>query len=180
MCRHGSGLLGNYIYTLSQLLSGVNNNDLFPISLHFYSARSIIAMTAACIFLHTANAVLVSDSDVVLLLGFAAGLAPDLLIVVLSRRAFQHLKAWGSRDNPALNFRPTSLALLEIDDLTRDKIYRLSELGTDSAHALSRQNPFIIWAKLPYDLSLIIDWIAQAQLYVVVRDELSRSSVHCS
>ena len=165
----GAAFLGNYIYTLAQLLSRVNNNDLFPISLHFYSARAVIAMTTACIFRHSAHALGVNGSDLLMLMGFAAGLAPDLMIVALSRRAFQYLKVWGSRGDPTV--RPTSLALLEIDDLTRDKIDRLSELGIDSAHALSRQNPFIIWAKLPYDLGLIIDWIAQAQLYVIVRDE---------
>jgi len=166
-----AAFLGNYIYTLSQLLSRVNNNDLFPISLHFYSSRSIIAMTTACIMRHSMNALHITDSDAILLLGFAAGLAPDLLIVALSRRAFQYLKVWSAREDPKPGFQPTSLSLLVIDDLTRDKIDRLSELGIDSAHALSRQNPFIIWAKLPYDLGLIIDWIAQAQLYVIVRDE---------
>jgi len=166
-----AAFLGNYVYTLAQLLNRVNNNDLFPISLHFYSARSIIAMTTACIFRHTIDAFGANSSDIILLVGFVAGLAPDLLIVAMARRAFQYLKIWGSRDDAASTFRPTSLALLEIDDLTRDKIDRLSELGIDSAHALSRQNPFVIWAKLPYDLGLVIDWIAQAQLYVVVREE---------
>jgi hypothetical protein len=165
-----AAFLGNYIYTLSQLLTRVNNNDLFPISLHFYSARAIIAMTTACIFRHAFAVFGAGDTGLLLLLGFAAGLAPDLFIVTISRRAFQYLKIWGSRGDPSANFRPSSLALLEIDDLTRDKIDRLSELGIDSAHALSRQNPFIIWAKLPYDLGLVIDWIAQAQLYVIVRD----------
>jgi hypothetical protein len=166
-----AAVLGNYVYTLAQLLNRVNNNDLFPISLHFYSARAIIAISAACIIRHTIGAFGPQGSDLILLLGFAAGLAPDLLLVALSRRAFQYLKVWGSRgDVPGTVERPTSLALLQIDDLTRDKIDRLSELGIDSAHSLARQNPFIIWAKLPYDLGLVIDWIAQAQLYVIVRD----------
>jgi hypothetical protein len=166
----GAAFVGNYVYTISQLLSRVNNHDLFPISLHFYTARAIIAMTTACILRHTIKAFGPSETDLVLLLGFAAGLAPDLLIVALSRRAFQYLKVWSSREDGA-GARPTSLALLQIDDLTREKIDRLSELGIDSAHALSRQNPFLIWTRLPYDVGLIIDWIAQAQLYVMVRDE---------
>jgi hypothetical protein len=166
----GAAFVGNYVYMVSQLLSRVNNHDLFPISLHFYTARAIIAMATACILRHTIKAFGPSETDLVLLLGFAAGLAPDLLIVALSRRAFQYLKVWSSREDGTAA-RPTSLALLQIDDLTREKIDRLSELGIDSAHALSRQNPFVIWTRLPYDVGLIIDWIAQAQLYVLVRDE---------
>jgi hypothetical protein len=165
-----AAFVGNYVYTISQLLSRVNNHDLFPISLHFYTARAIIAMCTACILRHTIKAFGPAENDLVLLLGFAAGLAPDLLIVALSRRAFQYLKVWSSRED-GTTARPTSLALLQIDDLTREKIDRLSELGIDSAHALSRQNPFVIWTRLPYDVGLIIDWIAQAQLYVLVRDE---------
>ncbi len=164
-----AAFLGNYIYTLSQLLSRVNNNDLFPISLHFYSARSVIAMVAACIARHAIGVLGGGDADWVLLLGFVIGMAPDLFIVAFSRAVFQRMKIWGSR-GPPKETMPTSLELLEIDDLRRDKIDRLSELGIDSAHALSRQNPFVIWAKLPYDLGLVIDWIGQAQLYAFVRD----------
>jgi len=165
-----AAFLGNYIYTLSQLLSRVNNNDLFPISLHYYSARSVIAMVTACIARHAIGVLGGGDADWVLLLGFVIGLAPDLFIVAFSRAVFQRMKIWGSRGPPKASM-PTSLELLEIDDLKREKIDRLSELGIDSAHALSRQNPFIIWAKLPYDLGLVIDWIGQAQLYSFVRDE---------
>jgi len=58
-----------------------------------------------------------------------------------------------------------------IDDLSRDKIDRLSELGIDNAQILARQNPFLLLPRLPYDLGLIVDWIGQAQLYVLVKDE---------
>jgi hypothetical protein len=50
-----------------------------------------------------------------------------------------------------------------LDDLTKEKVDRLNELGIDSAQVLACQNPFIIWPKLPYDLGLIVDWIAAAQ-----------------
>jgi hypothetical protein len=58
-----------------------------------------------------------------------------------------------------------------IDDLTREKIDRLNELGIDSAQMLARQNPFILLPRLPYDLGLLVDWIGQAQLYELVKDE---------
>ena len=47
----------------------------------------------------------------------------------------------------------------------------LMELEIDSAQILSRQNPFLLLPRLPYDLSLLVDWIAQAQLYVLVRED---------
>ena len=31
--------------------------------------------------------------------------------------------------------------------------------------------PFILWPRLPYDLTLIVDWMAQAQLYKFAKEE---------
>jgi len=36
---------------------------------------------------------------------------------------------------------------------------------------LACQNPFLLWTRLPYDLGLLTDWIAQAQLYAFARDK---------
>jgi hypothetical protein len=149
----------------------VNNNDLYPISLYYYASRIIIACVVAAVMRHTAEVFGVSSSAMLLLLGFAIGFAPDLFVVAITRRAFQTLKIWGSRDDPSETTRPTSLPLLVIDDLTREKIDRLNELGIDSAQTLARQNPFLLLPRLPYDLGLIVDWIGQAQLYALVRDE---------
>jgi hypothetical protein len=105
------------------------------------------------------------------LVAFGIGFAPDLFILAITRRAFQALKIWGARGEPDAKSRPTSLLLLTIDDLSRDKIDRLNELGIDSAQVLARQNPFLLLPRLPFDLNLIVDWIGQAQLYVLVKDE---------
>jgi hypothetical protein len=66
---------------------------------------------------------------------------------------------------------PSALPLLAIDDLSREKIDRLNEISIDNAQVLAHQNPFLMLPRLPYELSLILDWISQAQLYVLVRDE---------
>lgn len=90
----------------------------------------------------------------------------------MTRKAFQAMKIWGSRAEPDDKVRPKSLPLLMIDDLTRDKIDRLNELEIDSAEVLAQQNPFRLLPRVPYDLSLIVDWIAQAQFYALVRDDV--------
>jgi len=87
------------------------------------------------------------------------------------RRAFQIVKIRGTRNDPDPADLPTSLPLLMIDDLSREKIDRLGELGIDSAQILSQQNPFLLLPRLPYDLGLLVDWIAQAQLYVLAKDK---------
>ncbi|MBV8739633.1 MAG: hypothetical protein JO007_20740 [Alphaproteobacteria bacterium] len=173
---------GSYISALSRILDRINNNDFYPISLYYYVARIVAACIVAGVLRHTFG-VLGSYSDnflpkaisqdsfpLLLLIGFSIGFAPDLFIVSMFRKTFQVIKTWGIREEPSKDVQPVSLPLLMIDDLSRDKIDRLNELEIDNAQALARQNPFRLLPRLPYDLGLIVDWIAQAQLYVLVRD----------
>nr|WP_298689576.1 hypothetical protein [uncultured Dongia sp.] len=180
--------MGSYVYVLGRILDRINNNDLYPISLYYYTARIIIACAAAAVLRHAfvlfgnaGDAVLPQQvstnigAALLILVGFTVGFAPDLFILVMSRKAFQYFKIWGSRSEPDGKNLPRSLPLLMIDDLTREKIDRLNELGIDSAQILARQNPFVLLPRLPYDLGLIVDWIAQAQLYVLVKDKALES-----
>ena len=171
--------IGAYVYTIARILDRINNNDLYPISLYYYTARIIIACAIAAVLRHTVNlfgdvqSTLLTDAGraMLILLGFVVGFAPDLFVLSMSRKAFQYLKVWGSRDDPASKDLPTTLPLLMIDDLSREKIDRLNELGIDSAQVLALQNPLMLLPRLPYELGLIVDWVAQAQLYVLVKDE---------
>lgn len=176
-CVVAMAMTGAYAYALGRILDRINNNDLYPVSLYYYSARIIIACITAIVLRH---AVLVFDpvvpdgtslNPLLLLLGFVVGFTPDLFIIALSRKAFQMVKVWGSRPDPADAVMPSALPLLMIDDLTREKIDRLNEIGIDNAQILARQNPFLMLPRLPYELSLIVDWVSQAQLYALVRDE---------
>jgi hypothetical protein len=176
-CVIAMAMAGAYAYALGRILDRINNNDLYPVSLYYYAARIIIACIVAAVLRHT---VLVFDpvvpegtevNPLLLLLGFIVGFTPDLFIIAFSRKAFQVIKVWGSRSDPANDVMPRALPLLAIDDLSREKIDRLNEIGIDNAQVLAHQNPFLMLPRLPYELSLILDWISQAQLYVLVRDQ---------
>ena len=112
------------------------------------------------------GALFTDKTQLLVLIAFVIGLAPDLFILAMARKAFQAIKVFGHKGDPKRKTRPTALPLLMIDDLTKDKIDRLNELGIDSAQVLACQNPFLIWPRVPYDLGLVVDWIASAQLYV--------------
>jgi hypothetical protein len=168
--------MGAYVYALRRIVERINTNDLFPISLHFYSIGIVTACVAAAIFRHAIDVLIPSQitanaEPLLLLMGFVIGYGPGMFVMAMIRKASQVLKAWGSRDEPPKHVQPHSLALWMIDDLTRDKIDRLNELGIDSAQMLARQNPFLLLPRLPYDLGLLVDWIGQAQLYELVKEE---------
>jgi hypothetical protein len=182
-CVVAMAMAGAYAYALGRILDRINNNDLYPISLYYYAARIIIACIVAAVLRHSIlalDAVVPAGTELAInpllvLLGFIIGFTPDLFIIALSRKAFQIIKIWGSRSDPEHGVMPSALPLLMIDDLTREKIDRLNEIGIDNAQVLARQNPFLMLPRLPFELSLIVDWISQAQLYALVRDERLRS-----
>jgi hypothetical protein len=157
--------LGSYVSMLFRLLYRILNNDIYPMSFYYYATRLIISSIVAVVLRHLLDFFGLESSQLLILIGFAVGFAPDLFILVIARRAFQAVKVVGDQPDPAADAIPTSLHLLMIEGMTRDKIDRLSELGIDSAHYLSCQNPFVLWPRLPYDLRLLVDWIGQAQLY---------------
>jgi hypothetical protein len=128
----------------------------------------------AAVFRHVADAFAIQNEQALVLLGFVTGLTPDLFILSMARKAFQSIKVFGGKNDPDEDTRPTTLPLLMLDDLTKDKVDRLSELGIDSAQVLACQNPFLIWPRLPYDLGLVVDWIAEAQLYTLVKETALR------
>lgn len=178
-CVVAMAMAGAYAYALGRILDRINNNDLYPVSLYYYAARIIIACVVAAVLRHSflaLNFVLPEGTDtslnpLLLLLGFIVGFTPDLFIIALSRKAFQIIKVWGTRPDPADALMPSALPLLMIDDLTREKVDRLNEIGIDNAQVLARQNPFLMLPRLPFELSLMVDWVSQAQLYALVRDE---------
>jgi hypothetical protein len=166
--------VGSYVYVLARLLDRVNNNDIYPISFHYYGARFITASLVAAVFRHCLAWLGLEANQVIVPVGFVVGLTPDLAITYIARRLWQQLKIAGDRPDPDPGAVPSALNLLMIDGLTRDKIDRLGELSIDNAQVLARQNPLILWPRLPYDLGLIVDWIAQAQLYTMVRETTLR------
>jgi hypothetical protein len=162
--------IGAYVYALTRLLDRINNNDLYPLTLYYYATRSIIAVFVAAVLRHAWSTVYLPESSALVLVGFVVGMAPDSFITAMTRQAFKLVNTSTMRVDPSPVTMPAALPLLMIDDLGRDKIDRLNELGIDNAHTFSRLNPFLLWPRLPYDLTLIVDWIGQAHLYTLLKD----------
>lgn len=163
------GFIGAYIYTNWRLLDRINNNDIYPISFYYYAAR----LLAACFIAGTVRHVLpeYGANLSVILLSFAIGFVPDIFITSIIRRASQVIKIMSDQPDPKVEALPSNFSLLMIQGLDRDKIDRLAELYVTNAEVLACQNPFILWLRLPYELLLIINWISQAQLYRIMKDE---------
>src|SRR5208337_4797344 len=160
--------IGAYLALFNRLLKQINNNDIYPISFHYFSVWLITAMTLAAVMRHFASVFGINESAVLLAIALAIGAAPAPFFTAFIHWAFGKLNISGDKDDPGRADMPSNLNLLMIDGLANEKIDRLAEIGVSDAQVLSCQNPLILWVRLPYELA---DWIAQAQLYVCLREE---------
>jgi hypothetical protein len=163
--------VGAYLALFNRLLNQINNNDIYPISFHYFSVWLITAMVLAAVMRHFAQVFGITESPVLIGVALAIGAVPAPFFTAFIHWAFGKLNISGDKDDPSRESMPTNLNLLMIDGLANEKIDRLAELEISDAQVLSWQNPFLLWVRLPYDLGLIVDWIAQAQLYVCLREE---------
>jgi hypothetical protein len=162
------GFLGAYIYTNWRLLDRINNNDIYPISFYYYSARILAACFIAGVIRHILPDF--GGGVSIILLSFAVGFIPDLFITAIVRRASEFMKVLSEQPDPKRDVLPTNYSLLMIQGIDGDKVDRLSELYVTNAEMLACQNPFMLWLRLPYELLLLIDWISQAQLYRIMKE----------
>jgi hypothetical protein len=163
--------IGSYTYIIARLLDRINNNDIYPISFYFYTTRILQGFLLTIVFRHCSAVFDITNVPVLIVLAFVIGWAPDLFVTSLLKKGYEALKVLGSKDDPEKKFLPKSLSLFMLHDMSKEKIDRLGELGIDTAQILAYQNPFSIWPRLSYELGLIVDWIAQAQLYTFAQAE---------
>jgi hypothetical protein len=161
--------IGSYVYSMGRIIERVNNNDIYPISYYYYAVRIIIACLVAGVVRHILPAFV--GADVIALgVAFIVGFVPDLFIIATSRKVFQIIRIRGDQNDPDEQAIPTNVSLLMIQGMSREKADRLLELGIENAQVLANVNPFLLWARTPFDLLLIISWIGQAQLYIRVKE----------
>jgi hypothetical protein len=99
------------------------------------------------------------------------GLAPDLGTTWLTDKVSKKLGLSGRQRDPAQQAIPMNLSLLLIEGLTDAKRDRLQELDLDSCQVLAERNPFLIYARTSYQLMHVVDWMAQAQLIGLSKDD---------
>jgi hypothetical protein len=102
--------------------------------------------------------------------GFIIGLQPDLWINALTTKISKRFGLLGRQKDPDDSNIPGNLSLLLIEGLTDEKRDRLEELDLDNCQAIGEHNPFLIWARTSYQLLHVVDWMAQAQLVMLVKD----------
>ena len=161
----GFGFMGSYVMSMYIIMRRMMTVDLTPSVYYSVSLRIIFSCLAAICLRHAVSA-LPSDRESLLtalmpVIAFLGGMFPDLAVSWLKERTIIFSERGKHQADP--------LELKMIEGLSVYKRVRLSEIAIDNAQNLANTNVLELVFRTPYRLSMVIDWIAQAQLFVEFR-----------
>jgi hypothetical protein len=175
--------LSAYLVIIYRLIVRINNNDISPIAYYFFAFHIFGACIMAAIVRHillwlqpSELAGTASDPSVpyhLAAIGFVIGMRPDLWTAWIADWVKKRV---GIAQPTPLDPKnaPASGDLMVIEGLTDEKRDRFLEMSVDSCHSLAQQNIFVIWARTTFNMPQILDWIGQAMLYLIVKQDTMR------
>lgn len=159
--------LGWYVWTVSTIFSRLTTLELVPATYYNILTRLVAALFVAVMFRHlfaifgTAGTQFVPEA-----VGFGVGLFPDSALQWLTRQLRRYLLGdTGLTDEFSLDL---------VQGISPFRKIRLYEIGMDNCENLATANPITLYLTSNLSLLEVIDWIAQAQLLVLVGQDKFR------
>lgn len=143
--------------------------QLFPATVNRMAIRLIVAMVAALAMRHLlAELGPAHGADLprwisapTLAVAFAVGMAPEHWV----RAIIDLTRSTTPKDKRA------NIPIVSIEGISPDLSFRLSEIGLRCAHDVANVNPFQLFEATGQPLMEVVDWIAQAQLLILLGQE---------
>ena len=161
----GMAILGSYIWSIQYIVRRLINLDLIPGAYYSIGTRIIFATFVSVVLHHFIQSLNQNTKKELLellpVLAFLTGIFPQRVLQYLQERVPFFSKG---------NKRAHKLPLDMIEGITLFSRVRLAEVGIDNAQNLAEANIRELILKTPFNPLLLLDWIAQAKLYVTVKD----------
>lgn len=160
--------LGAYIWSCHNIIRRLVGGDLAPIEYFNTALRMIFAplLSLMLAFLFEATGTGDAMRESMPVIAFMTGMLPGAALHYLQEKFVKLLKL--SEDSAHL------LNLRMIEGMNRFHEVRLGEIGIDNAQNLAEANIIELILKTPYNPDQLTDWIAQACLYIYVKDEIEQ------
>ena len=171
-------MLGAYIWSLQNVLVRLTTIDLPPSTYFSVAIRMLLATFVALMIRFiwpdpetgavTAGLEALNNSsyDFLLVFAFLSGMFPE--------RAIQYLKEKIPTFSSKREKESDALPLSMIEGINMFHKVRLAEIGIDNAQNLAEANLVEILVRTPFKPKRVIDWIAQAKLYVYFKSDVEQ------
>lgn len=164
--------LGAYIWSCQSIVRRLVAGDLAPIEYFNTSLRLVLAplLSLMVAFLFQAGPTPTGLKQALPVIAFMTGMLPGTALRYLEEKFRQLLKFFDRR--------APDLPLAMIEGLNRFHEVRLAEVGIDNAQNLAEADIVELVLKTPFNVNQLIDWVAQARLYVYVKKDIEQLRRH--
>lgn len=164
----GYGFIGAFIWGAQIIIRRLIAGDLTPGVYYNVSFRMILAPILAILVLFGLRGIEINGRgwpmDLIPIMAVLTGLFPEQALAWLKERVF----IFANRKNRNADALPLDM----IEGINIFHKSRLSELGIDNAQNLAKANLIDLLIRTPYEPRQLIDWIAQARLYIYLKEDI--------
>lgn len=164
----GMAILGSYVWSIQYIIRRLVTLDLSPGAYYSVGTRIIFATFISLILHHLIHTLEPNTKTLMLkllpVLAFFTGIFPQRAMQYIQEKIMIFSK---------ITKRSHVLPLDMIEGVTLFSKVRLSEVGIDNAQNLAEANIEELILKTPFNPILLTDWIAQAKLYEIFKDDLA-------
>lgn len=158
-------ILGSYVWSIQYIVRRLITTDLAPSAYYSIGTRIIFATFVSLVLRHFIAFVPGETGN------FMVNQLPAIAFFtgVFPQRAMQYVQERLRIFNPPSG-KSHDLPLEMIEGISLFCKVRLAEVGIDNAQNLALANFKRLVRKTPFNPRMILDWIAQAKLYIIVKD----------
>lgn len=163
---------GSFVWSARYIYRRLASYDLTPAIYYQVTLRMISGTIVAVALRHIMPIMFPVEGDslgpLVILVAFVSGYEPSFGVRLLWQWGRKKL-ARGAEEESVV--RVEKLPVRSIDGISTYIKDRLEEFEIDDVQNLATENPIMLYARTPFGLAEIVDWIAQAQLYQLLNRE---------
>jgi len=164
----GMAILGSYVWSIQYIARRLINLDLSPGAYYSMGTRIIFATFVSLAFHHFIQSMHPEARkemiELLPVIAFFTGVFPQRATQYIQEKLLVFKK---------LGKGAHELSLEMIEGMNLFHRVRLSEVNIDNAQNLAEANLEELIRKTSFNPRLLLDWIAQAKLYVIVKDQIS-------
>ncbi len=171
--------IGSFMWSAKNIIRRLSTGDLTPTAYFSAGLRMLFAPLVALMLSYFIAVFPSSESTDEIIkgatLGFTEGILPVIAFFtgMLPEQALVYMRDRIGIFSRKTQHRSDEMPLDMIEGISMFHKVRLNEVGIDNAENLAEANLIELLLKTPFGASILIDWIAQAKLFIYFKNDIS-------